>query len=77
MSEILSQFRNFLRLAATKFLEDLYLDKYGFLASNLNSLELSSAKKNSLRLKPPPDKVLLQNPDSDRDEFNEDISVLI
>ena len=48
-----------------KFLEDLYLDKYGFLASNLNSPELSSAKKNSFRLKPPLDKVLLQNPDSD------------
>ena len=65
MGAILSQFSNFCRPAATKFLEDLYLDKYGFLASNLNSPELSSAKKNSFRLKPPPDKVLLQNPDSD------------
>ena len=43
--------------------------------SNLNSPELSSAKKNSFRLKPPTDKVLLQNPDSDKDEFNEDISI--
>ena len=41
------------------------LDKYGFFASKLNSPELSSAKKNSFRLKPPPDKVLSHNPDSD------------
>ena len=75
MWAILPQFRNFRRLAVMKFLKDLYLDKYGFLASNLNSSEWSSAKKNSFRFKPPPDKLLLQNIDSDWDEFNEDISV--
>ena len=74
---ILSQFRNFLRPVAVKFLDDLHLGKYGFLAPTLSSPELSNAKKNFSRLNPTPDKVLFRILVSDWDETCWSSSVML